>query len=156
MAEDHIKWFSDWINLEEVDHGDVQMRLFVESLAGERKKWFRNLQPISINDFPQFERAFLARWEDKRNPLQILSQYNSLKRVPKESISYFSARFLKTYESIPANFKPPPRAAQLHYSEAFDGDFMLDLRERRYPTLENMMAGTIEVEVNVMASKKSK
>jgi len=79
-----------------------------------------------------------------------------LKRGPNETIPDFSARFLKIYESIPTNFKPPPGASQLHYSEAFEGEFVLALRERRSPTLVDMMTVAIEVEVNVMATRKSK
>jgi len=44
----------------------------------------------------------------------------------------------------------------LHYLEAFDGDFVLAFRERRSPTLVDMMVAAIEVEVNGMASRKYK
>ena len=46
--------------------------------------------------------------------------------------------------------------AKLHYAEAFEDDFTLLLRERRSPTLVDMMNDAIEVEVNMMASKKGK
>ena len=48
-----------------------------------------------------------------------------------ESVQDFSSRFMRSYDSIPAHVKPPPRAAQLHYVDAFDSDFALTLRERR-------------------------
>ena len=63
---------------------------------------------------------------------------------------------MRTYESIPANVKPPPGAAKLHYADAFDSEFTLLLRERRSTSLENMMQDTIEVEVNLSASNKTK
>lgn len=46
--------------------------------------------------------------------------------------------------------------AKLHYAEGFDDDFSLLLRERRSTTLENMMNDDIEVDVNLMFSKKGK
>ena len=46
--------------------------------------------------------------------------------------------------------------AKLHYVEGFDDDFSLLLRERRSANLANMMNDVIEVEVNLMASKKGK
>jgi hypothetical protein len=45
------------------------MRLFSQSLAGEVRKWFRALPLASIQNFEAFERIFLAKWGDKKNPL---------------------------------------------------------------------------------------
>jgi hypothetical protein len=68
----------------------------------------------------------------------------------------FSARFKKFYNSIPIEVKPPPRVSQLRYTDSFDSDFTLLLRERRYNTLGAMMSDTIEVEVNIMDLGKIK
>ena len=46
--------------------------------------------------------------------------------------------------------------AKLHYAEAFDDEFALFLRERRSATLEYMINDTIEVEINMMSSKRRK
>ena len=46
--------------------------------------------------------------------------------------------------------------AKLHYTEGFDDDFSLLLRERRSTTLADMMDDSIDVSVNLMASKKGK
>ena len=73
-----------------------------------------------------------------------------------ESIQDFSARFMRTYESIPATMKPPPEAAKLHYADAFDSEFTLLLRERRSTSLKNMMQDAKEVEVNLSTSNKTK
>ena len=56
-----------------------------------------------------------------------------------EYVQDFYARFMRTYESIPVDVKPPPGAAKLHYADAFDREFTLLLRERRSTSLENMM-----------------
>ena len=73
-----------------------------------------------------------------------------------ESVQEFFARFMRSYDSIPAHVKPPPGAAQLHYADAFDSDFSLTLREKRSTSLVDMMNDAIEVEVNLMASGKMK
>jgi hypothetical protein len=72
--------------LEEVDFANVKMRLFTQSLAGYVRKWFRALPPASIVDFDTFEISFLAKWGDKKNPLQLLTQYNNMKRSPDEIV----------------------------------------------------------------------
>ena len=68
----------------------------------------------------------------------------------------FSTRFMRTYDSIPPDVKPPPGAGKLHYVDAFSSDFTLLLRERRYVSLTYMMDDAIEVEVNLIASNKTK
>ena len=79
-AKQHVAKFEDFIDLEEVDYPDVKMWLFAQSLSGEAKKWFKDLPPGSIVNFQAFQNAFLDRWDDKLNPLQLLSQYNGLNK----------------------------------------------------------------------------
>lgn len=99
---------------------------------------------------------FLGKWEQKRNSLQLLTQYDNLKRGMNEFVQHFFDRFMRTHESIPADVKPPPVATKLHYADAFDSEFTLLLRERRSTSLENMMQDAIEVEVNLSTSNKTK
>ena len=146
-----MDWFNDFVDLEEVDHEDEKLRLFTQSLSGEVRKWFKALPATSILNFVAFETLFLARWGDKNNPLQLLTQYNNIKISPNETVQEFSTRFMKVYNSIPTEVKPPPRAAQLQYANSFDSDFALLSRERRSNTLYDMMSHAIEVEVNLMA-----
>ena len=68
----------------------------------------------------------------------------------------FPSRFEKTYNAIPADVKPPPGAAKLHYVDAFSGEFTLLLRERRSVSLEDMMDDATGVEVNLSASHRHK
>jgi hypothetical protein len=155
-AEKHLDWFNDFVDLEEVDYADAKMRLFAQSLSGDVRKWFKALPPASIRDFMTFERSFLNKWGDKKNPLQLLTQYNNMKKAPEEMVQEFSAHFLKVYNSIPTEVKPPPGVAQLRYADSFDSDFSLLLRERRSENLDAIMSNVVEVEVNMMASGKIK
>ena len=130
-TQQHVVRFMDFIDLEEIDHEDAIMRLFSHNFTGEVKKWFRTLTAGSIHNFQEFQDVFLRKCESKKNSLQLLTQYNNLKRSPVETVQEFSARFMRSYDSIPTHGKPPPGEAQLHYAEAFDSDFSLTLRERR-------------------------
>jgi len=73
-AQKHLDWFNDFVDLEEVDYEDEKMRLFVQSLSGEVRKWFKALPAAIIHDFEAFETLFLARWGDKKNSLQLITQ----------------------------------------------------------------------------------
>ena len=83
------------------------MSLFSQSFFGEVKKWFRALPMRSISSYDEFETHFLDRWEDKNNPSQILTQYNNLKKGNFDSVQEFIGRFMRFYNSIPTNIKPP-------------------------------------------------
>jgi hypothetical protein len=150
-SQKHLYWFNDFIYLEEVDFEDLKMRLFTQSLAWEVRKWFRALPLASIADFEAFQTSFISKWGDKKNPLQLLTQYNNMKRSPNETVQEFSTKFMKVYNLIPTEVKPPPKVAHLRYVDSFESDFSLLLRERRSATLDDMMIDSIEVEVNLMA-----
>jgi hypothetical protein len=110
-AHKHLNWFNDFIDLEEVDFENVNMRLFTQSFSGEVSKWLRALPPTSFANFEAFETSFLAKWGDKKNPLHLLTQYNNMKRSPNETVQEFSARLMKVYHIIPAEVNPPPKVA---------------------------------------------
>lgn len=84
----------------------------------------------------------------------MLTSYNQLKRGPDEYIQSFSSSFNTIYNSLPANCKPPEGMTKLHFVEAFDDEFALFLREKRSASLADMMSNAIEVEINMMSSKR--
>ena len=63
---------------------------------------------------------------------------------------------MRAYNLIPADIKPSPGTAKLHYVNAFDNDFALLLRERKSATLPAMFTNALEVEANMMACGKIK
>ena len=90
-ARYHVDKFDDFIDLEEVDDEDVKMWLFAQSFYGEAKKWYKYFPPRSIRSFARFQTIFLEIWDDKQIPLQVLSQYNNLKKGGFESVHEFSS-----------------------------------------------------------------
>jgi hypothetical protein len=132
------------------------MRLFMQILSGEVRKWFKALPATNIQYFTTFETSFITRWGDKKNPLQLLTQYNNMKRVSDEMVQELSACFMRVYNSIPTEVQPPPGAVQLRYTDSFDSDFSLLLKVRTSTNLDAMMSDTIKVEVNLMVSGKIK
>ena len=91
-ARQHVDKFDYFINLEEVDDDDVKMRLFEQSLPRDPKKWFRYLSARSIATCEAFQTSFLERWDDKKSPLRVLSQYNNIKEGGVEYVHEFSNR----------------------------------------------------------------
>ena len=53
----------------------------------------------------------------KNNPLQILSEYNNLKRNVGESVQDYCTRFNSVYNALPPNMKPPLGLALAKFPE---------------------------------------
>jgi hypothetical protein len=49
-----------------IEHVDVWMRFFVQSLDGEVRKWFHGLAPDSIKGIDALDETFLKQWGGKR------------------------------------------------------------------------------------------
>jgi hypothetical protein len=56
---------------------------------------------------------------------------------------------------MPADIRPPPGSAHLHYPDAFDPEMTFQLRERNTATLEEMQKIAVDVEANLL-HKRSK
>jgi hypothetical protein len=134
-VEEHLVAFYSFADNFNIDYADVWMRLFVQSLDGEVRKWFRGLPPASIADIEVLDETFIKQWGDRRDYLYYITEFGALKRKNGESISDFTKRFNKMYGRIPDEIKPTEASTKITYANAFDVDFSLLLRERRSTTL---------------------
>jgi hypothetical protein len=60
------------------------------------------------------------------------------------------------YSKIPIEIKPRETSVKITYTNAFDHDICLLLRERRAPTLASMQDVSLEVESNILAAQQLK
>jgi len=149
-VEEHLEAFYSFTDDHVIMHADIWMRIFVHSLEGEARKWFRALPIGSIDGIEALDNAFLRQWGDKKDFMYYMTEFGSLKRKEGESVSYFSKRFNKMYNKIPAEINPSEASAKITYASAFDPDFCLLLRERRDTTLAHMQDAAVEVESNIL------
>jgi len=92
-------------------------------------------------------------WEKKKDPLHILSEYESLKRGPQETVQDYCARLNNVYNVIPQNLRPPLELASIKFPGGFDSDMEYQLRERAPPSLEDMQSIAISVEANLISKR---
>lgn len=126
------------------------MRVFVQSLDGEARKWFKELAPRSIAETEALDDVFLKHWGDKKDLIYYHTEFGNLQRENGEPLSDFNKRYNRMYSRIPAKVKPTPTSAKLTYANAFDSYFYLLLRERRCASLADMQDAALEVESNIM------
>jgi ribonuclease HI len=153
-AEEHLASFYSYADNLNIENEDVWMRVFIQSLDGEVRKWFRGLAPGSIAGIEALDNVFLRQWGDRKDFMYYMTEFGSLKKMEGESVSDFSKRFNKMYNKIPAEIKPSEASAQISYAGAFDPDFCLLLRERRATSLAQMQDAAIEVESNILAADR--
>jgi hypothetical protein len=150
-TEENLVDFYSYADNLNIENEDVWMRVFVQSLDGEVRKWFRRLAPRSIVGIEALDSAFLRQWGDKKDFMYYMTEFGYLKKMEGESVSDFSKRFNKMYNKIPAEINPTEASAKISYASAFNPDLFLLLRERRATSLDQMQDVAIEVESNVLA-----
>ena len=58
-AQEHLESFYNYADNLDISEDDVWMRVFVQSLDGEARKWFKELTPRYIADIEVLDDAFL-------------------------------------------------------------------------------------------------
>jgi hypothetical protein len=135
IVEEHLVAFYSYEDNQNIENEDVWMRVFIQILFGEARKWFRCRAPRSIMGIEALHEAFLRHWGDKKDFLYYITKFGCLKRKEGESISEFSKRFKKMYKKIPDEIKPTEAMEKITYASSFDSEFCLLLRERRTSSL---------------------
>jgi hypothetical protein len=153
---EHIVFFDQFVDILGIEHEDVYMRLLVQTFEGQVRTWFRGLPVDSIPSYNDLETSFLRQWGEKKDHLYYLTEFRALRKKTSETVLEFIQIFNKLYHKIPTEVKPSQPAAKVTFAGAFDSDFALLLRERRSTTLAGMQDDAIEIESNMMASKKLK
>jgi hypothetical protein len=156
IVEDHLSSFYIFADNFNVEHPDVWMRLFVQSLDGEARKWFGSFPPNSIFDIVDLDDAFLKHWRDNKDFIYYITEFGALKRKQGESIPDFTKRFNQMYGKIPDDIKPSETSSKITFANTFDAKFSLLPRERRDSTLNLMQDVAIEAESNILAVDKLK
>jgi len=152
-AIQHAKKMQDYLENYEIDDDSVRMRIFVQSLTGDVRTWFRSLAANSITTPDELYLSFTNRWEKKKDPLHILGEYDTIKRGPQETVLEYCARFNNVYNVIPQNLRPPPDLALYKFPDGFDPDMAYQLKERAPQTLADARDIAVTVEVNLIAKR---
>lgn len=149
MTQQHVDKMTDFFELHEIDAENMTMRSFVQTFAGEVRKWFRALTARSIPTLEDLQRQFLDNQEVKKDPLQITSEYTKIKRNAGESVLDYCIRFNAVYNAIPDDLRTIRKSALLKFLYGFDQDMDYQLRERDPVTLEETKKLVVSVEANL-------
>lgn len=132
------------------------LRLFVQSLEGEARKWFKSLANNIVHTWEEMENFFTLKWGEKRDHGYVLTKFNALKKRQNEDVTYFIKRFNKFYNNIPTEIKPPQAAAKVVFTGAFEPDFGFTLRERSSTSLDQIQTDALHIEAKFASTGKFK
>ena len=101
-AEEHIEDFYAYAENIKISEEDVWTRIFVQSLDGQARKWFKELPANSVAGIEHLDEVFLKHWGERRDFLYYINEFGNLSREngnmsqtsPKDLIRC-SARFLQ-------------------------------------------------------------
>jgi hypothetical protein len=153
-AEKHIQGFEHFIYLFEIDHDDVCMRAFSQSLKGDTKYWFKRLHPETISSWEELKNAFFKFWGKKKYLDLQLTEFYALESQSNETISIFSRRFSSIYYNLPKEIQPTQVVAMLHYTKTLHPNLSFLLMERRPNSLQQMFNDAQEIQHNIQACKQ--
>ena len=89
-AEENLTTFYSFADNFQVVYDDVWMRIFVQSLDGEVRKYFKNLRDNSITTIKDLDVTFLRKWGDKKDDLHCMKFFNNLRRKNGDPVFEFS------------------------------------------------------------------
>jgi hypothetical protein len=84
------------------------------------------------------DKTFINKWGDKRDYMYYITEFGALIRKNGELMSDFTKRFNNKYKKIPNKIKTTETSAKITFSNTFDVEFSLLLRERRSTTFLSM------------------
>ena len=72
-AEEHIEAFYSYAENINIEQEDVWTRVFVQSLDGQARKWFRELPAGSAVGIEALDDIFLKNWGERRDHLYYIT-----------------------------------------------------------------------------------
>jgi hypothetical protein len=79
-AEEYLSSFYRFSEIQGIENEDVWMRVFVQSLDGDARSWFKDFPPVYIDSINALDDSFLKHWGDKKYFLYYITEFRELKR----------------------------------------------------------------------------
>jgi hypothetical protein len=102
-----------------LQHQDVVMKLFFDSLVGDAKAQYNSLPNKSIKTWEDFEISFLRKWGDEKDEAFLFSEFDNIEKHEQEPIREFNARFDALVEEFTCNIRPSRRTYPSPVSKCF-------------------------------------
>ena len=89
IAEEHWDAFLIYADNQNIEAKDVWMRMFIQSLDREVKRWFKELLANSITIIKELQDLFMRQWGDTKDHTYYITKFGALRRKKYETIADF-------------------------------------------------------------------
>jgi hypothetical protein len=95
FVEDHLNAFLKFVDDLEIEHEDVVMKMFMQTLEGDVEHDTNLSKQGSIDGWDSFQKKFIERWADKQDNSILLETLSSLKKGENETVLSLTLNFRK-------------------------------------------------------------
>ena len=106
------------------------MRMFVSTLKGEARAWYKSLLDASIDGWDSFQENFTEIWADKQDNFFLLKAFDNLKKNENETVTEFNAHFSKANYRIPIAIRSNDALVLMYYLESYNGIWVCFLENK--------------------------
>jgi hypothetical protein len=138
-AKRHVDLFLDVCDFHLVEHDDVMVRLFLQTLSGQAYEWYTTLPTRSIGSFDDLESMFLTMFSPPVAYHTLLTNFTQIWLKKNERIRDFNLRFNKTLNKIPEDKRPNDPVILGCYKNAMPPNVKFSIRTSQMDTLEEAM-----------------
>lgn len=140
----------------EVEHEDVVLKLFVQSLIEDARDWYRGMPTASISYWEEFEIFFKEKYGDKINPSFMLNEFKKIKNSLNKDVFDFNIRFQKAMHNLFQVLRLDDNVCLTTYMNAFNEKMTYIPRDKDPQTLRDASRIAINIEGNRRAPGKLK
>jgi hypothetical protein len=142
----HLHLFLDVFYFHRVEHGDVMVRLFLQTLSGIAYEWYTMFPSRSIRSFNYLEAMFLTMFSPPISYHTLLIDFTQIVLRKNERIRDFNLRFNKTLSRIPEDKIPNDPIILGLYKNAMPPNVKYVIRTSQMDTLDEAMTKSTEME----------
>jgi hypothetical protein len=102
----HMDQFLSMCELHLIEHDDIMVRFFLQTLIGPTYEWYMSLSSWSIASFDDIETIFMTMYAPRVAYHTLLTQFTQMHLKEGERIRDFNLRFYKVLNQLPQDQIP--------------------------------------------------
>jgi hypothetical protein len=142
----HLDLFLDMCDFHLIQHDDVMVRLFLQTLTGQAYEWYTSLPIRSISDFDDIEKSFFTMYAPPVAYHTLLTNFTQIHMIKGERIRDFNLIFFKTLNKIPEEKNPNDPVILGCYKNAMPSNVKFSIRDSLIEYLDHAIQKATEME----------
>jgi hypothetical protein len=142
----HMNQFLSMCEIHLIEHDDVMVRMFLQTLIGLAYEWYISLPAQSISSFDDIEAMFMTMHEPPIAYHTLLTQFIQIHLKKGERIRDFNLRFFKIPNQIPQDQRPNNPVILECYENAMSTNVKYAIRATQIEDLDGAISKATKME----------